>query len=524
MTQSPTMLRVLVTRRHWQVFETFQRQFERTANELAERENDPSLEGLTISKRQFERWYGGELKTRPYPALCRVLEAMFGRPVDILLGPADRDAVPEWTPLPLAPAPDRKPLPAPDRAPLVTSSWTVRFRPEAPFSEQPFREPQFPESRFPESPYAEAPFPGVSFPGPREPRLPETPRGQSRLGGVEFTDTLERQVAMAARRAFRFSAMSEGSSVGRETLDQLQQEVRRLTVAYPQLPLSTLLGDLIEMQDLSFRLLEHGRVQPTQARELYLLSAITSGMLAKASHDLGDAHSATTQARTAYVCAENADHPAMRSWVRGLQSLITYWAGQHQEAAQYAALGSGADPAGTTAVWLASLHARASAALGDAAGARASIQRAEQAREGATRDDLDDFSGIMTFTEPRQLYYAADALAQLPDAPEAEQRAQAAVTAYQRAAPEEWAFGDQAGAHTDLALARVRSGTLDGVDEALRPVLDLVPEQRIHGVVTSVRQVHSALRDPRWVNAPEARAVRGEIEAFAATPAAALPR
>jgi hypothetical protein len=332
---------------------------------------------------------------------------------------------------------------------------------------------------------------------------------------------------MAARRALRFSVMSEGSTIGRETLDQLQQEVRRLTVAYPRMPLSALLGDLIEMQDLSFRLLEHGHLRPGQARELYLLAAVTSGILAKASHDLGDPYSAMTQARTAYVCADNADHPSMRAWVRGLQSLVTYWAGQHQDAAEYAALGT-ADATGprtgTTPVWLACLHARARAALGDAEGAREAIARAERAREAAGHDDLDDLSGIMTFTVPRQHYYAADALAQLPDAPEAQRQAEAAVDAYRHAAPEEWSFGDQAGAHTDLALARVRAGTLDGIDEALRPVLDLPVDKRIHGVISSVRQVHAALRDPRWRSAPEARGIRGEIEAFIAAPAAALPR
>ncbi|MDI5966784.1 hypothetical protein POF50_017985 [Streptomyces sp. SL13] len=458
----------MVTSRHWQVFETFRRQFERAANELAEREGDPALEGLTVSKRQFERWYGGEIKTRPYPALCRVLEAMFGEPVDALLAPAARRAPPRPRPV----TPLRHVVPPVDRRALSSAEFTAR----------------------------------------------------PRAGEAAGRDTIERQVVMAARRAFRFSAMTEGSSVGRETLDQLQQEVRRLTVAYPCTPLTTLLGDLVEMQDLSFRLLEQGRVQPRQARELYLLSAITSGMLAKASHDLGDTYSAMTQARTAYVCADNADHPAMRAWVRGLQSLITYWAGRHQDAAHYAALGTGMPTTGTTAVWLAGLHARASAALGDADTARASIHRAEEARAAVTRDDLDDFSGIMTFSEPRRLYYAADTLAWLPHAPDAERAARAAVTAYEQATPQEWAFGDQAGSQTDLALARVRAGTLDGVADALRPVLDLPAEQRINGVVASVRQIHTALRDPRWLDAAEARAVRGEIEAFTATPAAALPR
>ncbi|WP_411130029.1 hypothetical protein [Streptomyces sp. x-19] len=233
-----------------------------------------------------------------------------------------------------------------------------------------------------------------------------------------------------------------------------------------------------------------------------------------------------TQARTAYVCADNADHHAMRAWVRGLQSLIAYWDGRHQEASQYAALGTSqvAGVTGTSAVWLSCLHARAGAALGDVKAVRDSLGRAERARDATSPDDLDEFGGIMTFPVPRQLYYAADATAWLSDAPEAEQQAEAAVAAYSRAEPEDWAFGDQAGAHTDLALARVHAGSLDGVDEALRPVLDLPADQRIKGIVASVRQVHTALRDPRWLTTPEARAAREEIEAFAAAPVAALPR
>src|ERR1044071_8020730 len=87
-TTAPTLLRVLVTRRHWQVYETFRHHYERAAQALAEREGDRRVRGLTVSKRQFERWYGGELKTRPYPDQCRVLEALFDHPVDELLGPA----------------------------------------------------------------------------------------------------------------------------------------------------------------------------------------------------------------------------------------------------------------------------------------------------------------------------------------------------------------------------------------------------------------------------------------------------
>jgi transcriptional regulator with XRE-family HTH domain len=81
----PTLLRALITERHWQRFRTFETQFRRAARELAERERDPGLAKLTVSSRQWERWYAGNLKTEPHPDACRVLEHMFGYPIQQLL-------------------------------------------------------------------------------------------------------------------------------------------------------------------------------------------------------------------------------------------------------------------------------------------------------------------------------------------------------------------------------------------------------------------------------------------------------
>jgi hypothetical protein len=63
------------------------------------------------------------------------------------------------------------------------------------------------------------------------------------------------------------------------------------------------------------------------------------GLLAKASHDLAEPHAAMAQARTGYLCADQTDHDGLRAWLRGLQSLIAYWAGRTQEAARYAESG-----------------------------------------------------------------------------------------------------------------------------------------------------------------------------------------
>ncbi len=70
----PTLLRVLLTERHWQVFKTFEVKFARAAAELAAQEGEPSLAKVCVSRRQFERWYAGTVKSQPYPDACRVLE------------------------------------------------------------------------------------------------------------------------------------------------------------------------------------------------------------------------------------------------------------------------------------------------------------------------------------------------------------------------------------------------------------------------------------------------------------------
>jgi hypothetical protein len=82
----PTLLRVLLVERHWQVYRTFRALFLRAARQLADRENDPTAALLDVSARQFHRWLHG---ARPRPDACRVLESMLGHPIDRLIRPAD---------------------------------------------------------------------------------------------------------------------------------------------------------------------------------------------------------------------------------------------------------------------------------------------------------------------------------------------------------------------------------------------------------------------------------------------------
>jgi hypothetical protein len=86
----PTLLRRILAERHWQTPRTFRAQFLRAATELADQESDPTLRTMDVSVRQFRRWLYG---VRPRPDACRVLEHMFGVPIDQLLGTDSGESV-----------------------------------------------------------------------------------------------------------------------------------------------------------------------------------------------------------------------------------------------------------------------------------------------------------------------------------------------------------------------------------------------------------------------------------------------
>jgi hypothetical protein len=80
----PTLLKVLLTERHLQRYETFRSEYERVAARLA-----PELRHTAPSRAQYFRWLTGQLKGgTPYPDACRVLEGMLPPwSADDLFGP-----------------------------------------------------------------------------------------------------------------------------------------------------------------------------------------------------------------------------------------------------------------------------------------------------------------------------------------------------------------------------------------------------------------------------------------------------
>ncbi|MGH3777095.1 MAG: hypothetical protein ACRDRR_15425 [Pseudonocardiaceae bacterium] len=166
-------------------------------------------------------------------------------------------------------------------------------------------------------------------------------------------------------------------------------------------------------------------------------------------------------------------------------------------------------------MWLVSGEARSLAALNRLDDAHTALERATEARERVEPDELDSLGGLCTFSRPRQLYFAADALAWggEAEASHTERLALEALDAYAGAPDQDRAFGDESGARSALAVARVLLREIDGAAEALAPVLQLPPPKRIYGIVTSVEHVRTALRG---VKDPGRGAIElaGAIEGF----------
>ncbi|GHJ46824.1 hypothetical protein Cs7R123_41660 [Catellatospora sp. TT07R-123] len=309
-----------------------------------------------------------------------------------------------------------------------------------------------------------------------------------------------------------------------EAMVRLHGDLADLARRYPVEPVTAVAGQLLETQELGFTALEAGP-DPDRDRHRYALVAVATGLMAHVSHDLGRSHQAMALARTMYACADNADHGCLRSWARGMQSMIAFWAGRPQEAVRFAESGSAmaAESTGTVACWLTSLLARAHAMLGAVEPTRLALVRADDLRERHVSDDLDALGGQLTFSPARQHCYAAHAYATLPEcAQQAAHEATRALALFGSGPAEQRSYRDEAAARCALALSRVHTGEPDGARDALAPVLSLDLPRRVTEVMVSVNRVYTALREPRYADVAVARQLRDEIEFFTQRPASAL--
>ncbi|MFN2497028.1 MAG: hypothetical protein ABR608_14155, partial [Pseudonocardiaceae bacterium] len=125
-------------------------------------------------------------------------------------------------------------------------------------------------------------------------------------------------------------------------------------------------------------------------RRLAAIAGETAGHAAWLCHDLGDQHSATHYYSVADVAIREAGDPALDAYVRGFRSLMMGSQGQAREALEIARSAvelTQRCATATTKAWLASVEARALAAVGDTKFCFGALRRARTAIGQARREE-----------------------------------------------------------------------------------------------------------------------------------------
>lgn len=351
---------------------------------------------------------------------------------------------------------------------------------------------------------------GVSAPVNLLPETPQEPTGQTALtllptgtptlahGSGRPTD-LRGLAAQAAAQSLQFAELVTPNNLADGDVEDLTGELARIATDYVHAPLLPLFHDLLSTRDRVFNLLK-GRQNPSQTRELFMLAGTSCLLLAHASQNLGDERSAMAQIRTAWTCAEKADHSGLRAWAKGTAALIAEWSPHKQTALRYTQQAKNYAPAGESRIRIAAIEARTAARIGDRDSALAALNELQRAREQqAAPGGLGQFGGLLTFPKAKQEYYIGGTYALLGEHQQAERHATTAIALYESGTKEDRSYGDEALARLDITTARLAAGEVEGAGEQLQQILQLPPRLRIRQIGSAVQRVGELLQQPRFV-------------------------
>ncbi|MEU3344058.1 hypothetical protein ABZ723_03445 [Streptomyces sp. NPDC006700] len=196
-----------------------------------------------------------------------------------------------------------------------------------------------------------------------------------------------------------------------------------------------------------------------------------------------------------------------------MESLIAYWTGQYERAAQLAQVGRQHREGGSIGARLASLEARALAIVGDSAGALVALSDAERSREAIS--GRDEVLGVFDFPAAKQFAYAGTALLAVGGQEHVQQAivsAETAIRLYRSADGDDQSVGDLFAAHLDLASGHLLLGDLDGTEEMLGFVLQSSPERMSASIVRRLTVLGRELGGPQYGGAAQAVHLRDRLQ------------
>lgn len=295
-------------------------------------------------------------------------------------------------------------------------------------------------------------------------------------------------VLAAATESASWAQWAEATNVGEIALEQLLADVRTLAYDYLTGDALPLFNRTRALRDRTFALLE-GHQPPRQSADLYVVAGHLCGLLAWMTSDLGNLRAADTHGRTAWLCAENADHNGLRAWVCSTRSKIALWDGRLRDAVTHARRGALVNVSGTVGVLLACQEADAWSVLGAAEEAEGALTRATRARDNINGED--EIGGLFSCPQARQENYSAAVHLRIGRPQEALRETSAALDLL--ATQPVRAYGTEAQIHIARAAALLDSGEPDGIMPALTPVLAMPAERRMGPVTQRMRELAASM-------------------------------
>jgi transcriptional regulator with XRE-family HTH domain len=311
------------------------------------------------------------------------------------------------------------------------------------------------------------------------------------------------------------SETAQGNMMPEATLEEITTEVERLTKEHLYSDSLSTFSDTVQARNQVYRFLERQQY-PRQTEHLYYLAAILCALLADWSACVGFRRAALEQTRASWAYAEIIGHNSLRLWCRTMQASLDYWSNRPQRALE---LAISATPWATEPLGRVGLYnsiALFSALTGQHNEARAALVAAFDAHDSSTGQSelFDRIGGMFSYSRAKLLQVSAITYLELDDIDNSEISAAAAVYLYESGPAELRAFGNEASARIDLGHARLLKNDVDGAQEALRPVLELPPAQRLDWVGARLKDFHTRLRGHGISTSVMGRQLGSRIEEF----------
>lgn len=322
----------------------------------------------------------------------------------------------------------------------------------------------------------------------------------------------EEMLMAAAGESAQFLSWAESTNVGELTVEQMHSDVRRVAHSYLKAPTAPLFARTKALRDRAFTLLS-GHQDPRHTRELYAAAGWSLTMLAWMSVDLGHPDAAEQHARTAWLCAQRADHDALRAWVRATQHTAAFWQDDYTAAATYAADGLQYTNTGTAELFLSTTLALDLARVGDAEHATTALRRAHDIAGSVQRLE-DELAGPFTCTVDRAGSLWSDTHLALGAADHALDHANRAIARFEATPADQRNLGSERMTRLQQVKAHLVLGDLGEAEDSLVPVLETAPQHRVRPLLHRVAEVGAHVTGSDHAANPIAGRIRGAVADF----------